>query len=120
MKRVAIACLLAGLWTALCIGAYSISQTAMGIETLGVMAIAFLYAMAVAIICGIPVALTMRRIGALNIVTCALVGAVLGSGVLIAQVVFQRGADKSVTMLGCVLAVAGAISGVTFARLLKA
>jgi hypothetical protein len=98
------------------IAASSIIENGFIFETLSVMLIAFLYALAVAVIIGLPFQLFFKKAKAAHF---AIAGSLAGTAILVPALISTRGADPSVLKLTLTLLIAGSIAGWTFHSVLK-
>ena len=114
--KTALACLLSSIVAAFSIAVYSGIENGVGMEILGLMLIAFLYALAVAVVIGVPFQYIARRFGKQRSVHYAATGALVGAAFSIVPLLESRGSDPSLMKLTLTLAVAGFLAGWTFHR----
>jgi hypothetical protein len=114
--RMIFACLLSALVVAVVMAVYSIVENGLAFEVFGVSLIGFIYALAVAIILGLPFLYVAQRSGKTNPFYFAAAGALVGCAFMIVPLVRSGGADLSVAKTLVVLGVAGAVAGLTLRR----
>jgi hypothetical protein len=96
--------------------AYSALENGIKVEMFGAALIAFLYALAVAFVIGLPFRLIVRRFGKEGSIYYACAGLLVGAAFMLVPVVASQHADSSVLRTATVLAVAGLVAGWTFDR----
>lgn len=114
--KVLLACLVSSLETGLIFAAYSAFETGFRVEMLGVGLIAFLYALAVALLVGLPFRFAFRALGREGGFYYGCAGALAGAGLMIVPMVASFRLDSSTLKTVAVLAVAGFVAGWTFDR----
>ena len=85
-------------------------------ETLGLMLIAFIYALTVAVLIGLPFHFFFKKAKAAHF---AIAGSLAGTAILVPALISSRGADPSLLKLTLTLLIAGWIAGWTFHSVLK-
>jgi hypothetical protein len=111
-----LACLVSSLVVGLSFTAYSAFENGVKMEMFGVMLIAFLSALAVAFVIGLPFRFVVRRLGKEGGIYYACAGLFIGAAVMIIPMVASRHVDSSLLKSAAVLAVAGFVAGWTFNR----
>jgi hypothetical protein len=115
-----LACLFSSFIVAGVLAIYSVIENGVAIEVLGVMLIAFLYALAVSLIIGLPSHYVFKRLGRNRAGYYVTIGIVAGLAFTIAPLVTSRLSDPSLLKLTLTLAVAGVLAGITFHRVANA
>ena len=110
------ACLVSSLVVGLSFAAYSAFENGVKVEMFGVMLVAFLYALAVAFVIGLPFRFVVRRLGKKGGIYYACAGLFIGVAFVIVPMVASRHVDSSLLKTAAVLAVAGFVAGWTFDR----
>jgi hypothetical protein len=114
--RIALACFLSAILVALVIGSYSIFESGFSVMTFGVTLIAFVYALALAFIFGLPLLFLLKKTHRIGRIYFGISGAIIGAAFMIAPMVRSRGSDVSAMKLALVLTIAGFCSGLIFRR----
>lgn len=115
--KVLLACLVSSLEVGLIFAAYSLFETGFRVEMLGVGLIAFLYALAVALLVGLPFRFAFRALGKVGGIYYGSAGALVGAGMMIVPMVASFRLDSSTLKTVAVLALAGFVAGWTFDRI---
>jgi hypothetical protein len=118
--RSLLACLCSSLIVAGVVAAYSIFENGIAFEVLGVMLIAFLFALAASLLIGVPIHCVLQRLGRRRKSYYGMLGSMLGAAFTIIPLVTSRLSDPSLLKLTIILAIAGLLSGLTFHRIVKA
>jgi len=115
-----LACLISSLVVAVFFAVYSAVENGVGPEMFGLMLIAFLYALAVALVIGLPFRYVAKRLRKEGSVYYAGAGLLVGAAFMIAPMIASRHVDASLLKTAAVLAVAGCVAGWTFNRVSNA
>jgi hypothetical protein len=115
MKTI-LAALLSSVVVAFSIAVYSSIENGIGSEILGLILIAFLYALAVAVVIGVPFHYIAKRFRKQRRIYYASAGGLVGAAFPIVPLLASRGSDPSLVKLTLILAVAGFLAGWTFHR----
>jgi hypothetical protein len=113
-----LACLLSSVVAASSIAVYSGIENGVGTEILGLMLIAFLYALVVSVVIGVPFRCIAQRLGKQRSIYYAGAGALVGASFTIVPLLASRGSDPSLVKLTLTLTIAGLLAGWTFHRVL--
>jgi hypothetical protein len=111
-----LACLISSLVVALCFAVYSAVENGFSEVIIGGMLIAFLYALAVALIIGLPFHYVAKRLRRKGSVYYAGAGSLVGAAFMIVPMIASRHVDSSLVKTAAVLAIAGCLAGWTFDR----
>lgn len=114
--KTALACLLSSVIVGFCLAVYSIIENGFQVEAFGLMLIAFLYALIVATVIGVPLRYFLMKLGIGGSASYAAAGFLLGIGIPLTSIATSRHLDTSVLKLTVVLAMAGFLAGWTFNR----
>jgi len=109
--RALFACFISAAVASAVIAASAIIQNGIMFETLGVMLVAFLYALAVAVIIGLPFQFFFKKA---KVAHFAIAASLAGVAITIPGLIITRGVDSSLLKLSLTLATAGLIAGWTF------
>jgi membrane protein YdbS with pleckstrin-like domain len=111
-----LACLVSSLVVALSIAVYSTVENGFRAEMFGLMVIAFLYALPVTLVIGLPFRYVAKRLRKEGSVYYAGAGLLVGAAFMIVPMVASRHVDSSLLKTAAVLAIAGFLAGWTFDR----
>lgn len=115
--KIVCACIVSALFVAATVAAYSIFENGLSVMVFGVASIAFLYALGIAIVFGLPIRYALKKVGKAKPNSFAIAGGLVGSSFMIVPVIQSHGADTSSLTTLIVLAVAGIFGGLIFGRL---
>ena len=111
-----LACLISSLVVAFCLAGYSVVENGFSTAIFGLMLIAFLYALAVAVVIGLPFRYFAKRLLKEGSVYYAGAGLLVGALFMVVPMIATRHVDSSLVMTAAVLAIAGCLAGWTFDR----
>ena len=111
-----LACLISSLVVAFCFAVYSAVENGFSTGIFGLMLIAFLFALAVAVVIGLPFRYVAKRLRKEGSVYYAGAGLLVGGAFMIVPMIASRHADSSLVKTAAVLAIAGCLAGWTFDR----
>ena len=115
--KIACACFASAFFVAVLMGGYAAFESGFSVMMFGVAVIAFVYALSLVLVIGLPLFLVLKKCGKLGRSYFAACGALIGGAFAIVPLVGAGGADVSVMKLAIVLVVAGFFGGLIFRQI---